>query len=582
MSNGSTSPRQAVGGTRGTTRWALVALLAALSLIAAACGGDVDGDPDIADPGDDIFEDDPEEVIDEGDPVTGGSIEVGLEAETANWLPSTGNWASSGYNVAYAIYDSLMARTADGFIEPYLAESLVPNEELTEFTLTLRPDVVFHDGTPLDAAAIKDNFDNYLKAEGSVLAGQLTDVESFEVTGPLTGVYTLSQANAAFPDLLTTASGMPFSPTAAAEQGEDFPSNPVGTGAYRFVDWQRDSRLVVERFDDYWQEGLPYLDQITFRPIPDEDTRLQSLLAGDVDAMTSLRQSIVRQAIEADDIDTSLFLGNNGGGAIFNTLVPPVDDQRVRLALAHAVDQEALVDVLGGTGITPPQNQWFSPDSPFYSEEVAEAWPEFDVEMASELLDDYRNDPERSDGLAPGAPVSIQFNCPPDPSLLELSQAYQAYWSSVGVEVELQAVEQAAHIANAIGSPESDPPFAGDYMINCWRMGGQGDPYTVLSNAFGPVAEQPLNYTNFRDEVVAENLETLRTSTNFDERYAATEAIMLHFTDEVPNLWTGGTAVMIATVPPVNNVADWELPDGTPGSGIPDAVTRWASVWVEE
>ena len=557
----------------------LTVVLSCLALVAAACGGDDGGEPAVAGP--EGLDDGAAEPIDEGEPVHGGAIEVGLEAETANWLPSTGNWASSGYNVAYAIHDPLMARTEAGDVVPYLAESLVPDEDLTEYTLTLRPDVTFHDGTVLDAAAIKDNFDGYLKAPGSVLAGSLAEVESFEVTGPLTGVYHLTQANAAFPDLLTTAAGMPFSPTAAAALGPDYPSNPVGTGAFRFVSWLRDSRLEVERYEDYWQEGLPHLDRVTFRPIPDEDTRLQSLFSGDIDAMTTLRQSIVRQALEADDIETRLYIGNNGGGAIYNTLVPPVDDERVRLGLAHAINQEDLVEVLGGTGITPPQTQYFSPDNPFYSEQVAEAWPTYDVDRATELLDSYRDDPARSDGRAPGEPISIQFNCPPDPSLIELSQTYQAFWSAVGVEVELNSVEQAAHIANAIGSAASDPPFKGDYMINCWRMGGEQDPYTVLSNAFGPVAEQPLNFTNFRDQVVEENLELLRTSTDFDERHAAAEAIMLHFTEQVPNLWTGGTAVMIASRPPVNGIGTWTLPDGTPGSGIPDAVTRWNGVWID-
>lgn len=73
--------------------------------------------------------------------------------------------------------------------------------------------------------------------------------------------------SAAFPDLLVTAAGMPFSPTAAESLGDAYLDNPVGTGAFRFVSWTRDSNLVVERYDDYWQEGLPYLDEITFRPV---------------------------------------------------------------------------------------------------------------------------------------------------------------------------------------------------------------------------------------------------------------------------------------------------------------------------
>ncbi|HUF33271.1 MAG TPA: ABC transporter substrate-binding protein [Acidimicrobiales bacterium] len=550
----------------------LLALLVSLGLLAAACGGDDGGGDDTGATADG---DTPTTAArDEGEPQQGGSITVGLEAETANWLPSTGNWASSGYNVAYTLYDPLMAGSEGGEVLPFLAESLEPNDDLTEWQLTLRGGVTFHDGTPLNAEAIAHNL-GINKGETSVLSGALASVETFEVTGELTGTYRLSEGSAAFPDRLTSAAGMPFSPTAYDADTDGFADNPVGTGPYQFVSWSRDDRLVVERYDGYWQEGLPYLDEITFRPIPDEDTRLQSLLSGDVEAMTTLRQSIVRQALDAEEqgtIETTLFIGNNGGGAIYNVNKPPVDDARVRLGLAHALDQEGLVDVLGGTGITPPQTQYFSPNSPFFSEAVDEAWPKLDEDRSRELLDEYVNDPERSDGKAVGAPISVEFNCPPDPSLIELAQAYQAFWTNVGVEVSLNQVEQAVHIQNA---------FAEDYMINCWRMGGEADPYNVLNDAFGST-ENPLNFTNYTNPVINENLEILRTETDPDTRFEAAEAIMLHFAEAVPNLWTGGTATVIATIPEINNVGGWTLPDGTRGTGTPDAVTRWGAVWIDQ
>ena len=582
------------GSTASATLLKLFALLLALGLVAAACGGGDDGDDgggagageteDTGDADEGGGTTPTTEPRDEGEPVEGGAITVGLEAESNGWRPGTASWASSGYNVAYTIYDPLMARTEEGAVEPYLAESLEPNEDFTEFTLTLRPDVTFHDGTPLNAEAIKSNFDNYLKAPASNLGGILKTVTAFEVMDELTGKYVLSEGNAAFPDVLTGATGMPFSPTAAEELGEEFNQAPVGTGPYQFVSWQRDAEFEVERYEDYW--GTPgYLDTITFRPIPDEDTRLQSVLSGDIQAFTTLRQSIVTQALDAEEqgtIETTLSLGNNGGGAIFNTLIPPVDDARVRLGLAHALNQDDLVAILGGEGITPVRTQYFEENSPFYSEAVAEAWPKYDVEKAQELLDEYVNDPERSDGKNPGDPIAVQFNCPPDPSLLELSQAYQSFWGEVGVEVELKSVEQAAHIGNAIGSGEQDPPYSGeDYMINCWRLGGEGDPYTTLNNAFGDPTTQPLNFTNYRSDTLVEQLEILRTSGDEAERAAAVEAIGLEFAEQVPNLWTGGTAVLIGNVPEVSGVGQWKLPDGTVGSGIADAVTRWGQVWTE-
>jgi peptide/nickel transport system substrate-binding protein len=549
----------------------LLALLTALTLVAAACGsgGDDNGGTGGGDE-------------DEGQPVFGGSVSMGMEAETNTWLPGKFAGSNAGSMIQLALFDPLVRRDADGDMRPFLAESIEPNDDLTVWTVKLREGVMFHDATPLNAEAMKYNFDTLLLAEDSNTRGTLStfQVLSLDVVDELTFTYTLGEANAAFVDILDGTIGMPFSPTAHQANPEGAGDSPVGTGPFTFVSWQRDSQLVVKRNEAYWMEDedgnkLPYLDQITFRPITDENTRFQSLLAGDIDAFHTLRQANVRDARNAEEsgqIEVSEFIGNNGGGSIFNTAVAPVDDQRVRQGLAYALDQAALVEILGGTGITPPQSQYFSPDSPWFSEDVDEAWPQNDPARAQELLDEYVNDPDRSDGKSPGDPIAIEFNCPPDPSLIELAQAYQQMWGAVGVEVNLNQVEQAAHIQNAIQD---------NYMVNCWRMGAQDDPYTVLSVAFGDPATQNLNFTNYTNPIIDENLEILRTETDFDTRYAAVEEIMTHFNEAVPNLWTGGTATTVGYLPKINNVDGWKFPDGTQGEGVVSAVVTWGQVWVE-
>jgi peptide/nickel transport system substrate-binding protein len=535
--------------------------------LAAACGGGGDDTDSTAAPADTTGA--TTEVSEQGDPVTGGSITVGLEAETNSWLPGSANFSNSGINVALSIYDPLFRRDADGEIQPYLAESLEPNADLTEWTVTLRPGVTFHDGTTFDATALKTIFDEYISVEGSNLAGIVSDVASLDVVDDTTVVYRLTQPNAAFADVLAGAVGWPFSPTAAEAAGADAGSHPVGTGPFVFGEWQRDSRLVVTRNADYWQEGLPYLDEIVFRPIPDEDTRIASLEAGDVEVVQSLRQSAIRRLRELDRIDTYEYLGNNSGSAIFNTTRPPLDDPRVRQGLAYALDQEQLIEVLGGTGITPAQNQYFSADSPWYSERAAELWPTGDPATAKELLDEYVNDPGRSDGKAAGEPISISFDCPPDPSLIELSQMYQALWSGVGVQVDLNQVEQATHVSQAM---------AGDYDAKCWRVGDQGDPYRTFSDAF--VEGSPLNFTRYHDPRIDANLEVLRTTADTADRKAAVEEILVVLAEGVPNTFTAGTLTVLAVRDSVKGVDGWTFPDGTAGEGVPGATTMWGHVWL--
>ena len=559
-------------------------MLLALGLVAGACGDD-DGtaEPDPESPGTTAEgEEEPEEP--ESDITPGGSLIVGLEAEQNNWLPGVGNFGNPGTAAARAVYDSIAARGADGQVYPYLAETIEPNEDLTEWTVTLREGIQFHDGTDLTADVMKTIFDEYLSVEGATTLGAISDVAEVRVDDELTYTYQLAQGIAAFPDVLAGPAGWPFSIDACEAAGGrdgDCGEQMVGTGPFTFVSWTRDSELRLERNPNYWRvdangNQLPYLDELIFRPIPDEDARLNSVASGTIQMGQTLRQSSVLTARNLSGTRSYEAIGNNAGSAIMNTAVPPVDDVRVRLALAHALDQEALITVLGGQDITPAQTQFFSPDSPWFSEAVAEAWPSYDPERAAELVEEYANDPNRSDGNAVGAAVSIEFNCPPDPTLLDLAQAYQAFWQDIGLEVSLNSVEQATHITNAV---------SGEYMMNCWRLGGQEDPYVTLSSQFGDPAA-PSNVTNYSSERLVANLATLRTSTDFDERYAAVEDIGFELAENVPNTWTAGTATALYVVDSVQNVDGWTIPgpDGAPlvrGTGVVGAVIFWAEVWME-
>jgi peptide/nickel transport system substrate-binding protein len=550
--------------TRGPWKRAIVSTaLAGLLLGSAACGGGDGGGS-----GEQGSVDD--QLSEQGDPVDGGSLTMGLDAETDSWLPGDGTFAAPGTTVAYSIYDPLMRRSADGEVRPYLAESMEANEDLTVWTLTLRPDITFHDGTDLNAQALKTIWDEYLTIDTSNTQATLAEVTSMDVVDDLTVTYTLEAPNAAFPDVLTASPGWPFSPTAAKKFGEDAGANPVGTGPFKFVSWQRDSQLVVEKNEDYWQEGLPHLDEVTFRVIPDEDTRLASLQSGDIDAMMSLTPSTVVRARDVEGVDSYEFLGNTSNGSVINTSRAPLDDVRLRQALVMAVDQVGVIEVEGGVEASPPADQYVSPDSPFYSEAAKEAAPQQDLEKAKELYEEYVNDPARSDGKPVGAPVSISYDCIPDPTSSQISQLYQSYWSQLGMEVSLNTVEQAQMINNVI---------AQDYDITCWRLSDEGDPYFTFKDSFTP---GPLNFTAYTSPVIDEQLEVLRTTTDVDERKAAVEEISMDLAESVPQLFTGHALSVIAVDDVVKNVDGWTFPDGTEGNGTPSATTMLSHVWMTE
>jgi peptide/nickel transport system substrate-binding protein len=578
--------------------WRAIAALLALGLVAAACGDDSGGG------GDEATEDTGLETGASGDtddeeitPEYGGTITVGLEAETNTWDVDGGQFSNPGITVALSFYDPLVSLNEEGEFVPFLAESLEANEELTEWTVGLRDGVMFHDDTPLDAEALKWNFDNLHNLPDSRNKSDLTQfgVTGMEIVDDMTVKYVLSAPNAAFPDLLRGDIGWPVSPTAVQADPVDWGNNnPVGTGPFVFESWSRDNELVVVRNENYWmsdEDGnqLPYLDGITFRPIVDDSSRSASLESDDIQVMQTLRGPSVKaiqEMVDGGGFDMSTFVGNTSSISVLNTLEPPLDDLRIRQAMAMANDQEAMAEVRDDDGLVPPGTGFFSQDSPWYSADADAAYPGVDgpdPAGAKALVDEYINDPERSDGKAPGEPVTVDYQCQPDPSLQQGAQLLQQLWGQAGIEVDLGQVEQAAMITNVVGSADTDPAFAGDYSVACFRAGGgDGDPLTALQGYFGPVASTAGNFANFVDPEIDEALVTLKTTDDFAERYAAVETISRVTAENVPFIWNVATPTAVGYRDDIHGIPDWTFPDGTPGNGTPGATVRWHQVFLAQ
>ncbi len=594
-----------------------LALLFTFAMIAAACGsdsspddattdttedgggGDDDGGSDVT-TGDVDDDDTVVEADDETERSYGGSIAVGLEAEAVGLRPWEDACSSPCYNIFVTIYDKLMEQTIDGTYEGWLAEDITPSDDFTIWTMNLRPGVTFHNGVELTAQTIADMFP--IQQEGSQSSSQIaaSNLAGVEATGDLEVTYTLSQPNSAFPAFLSRVQlGAVFEPAAAAADLDGFSNEPVGTGPFVIESRDLDNETVVVRNGNYWgvdPQGnqLPFLDQISFRPIPDEGTRLDALLSGTVEAMQTLRQGTIRDARAAvedgEDLTLLEFQGNNVGGGQFNVLVPPFDDVRVRRGLTQMNSQENVIDALGGTGISLPGTQWYSPDSVWYSQKVADAWPQFDFEAGSATLQEYIDDPERSDGKAPGEPIDVELSCPPDPTLIAAMQVIEQTWSATGnVNVNLTNYDQQTHINYALGAENG---FVGEHGAHCWRWSDDNDPSVGINPFLAPptpeIAEaagipdivSPLNFSNwFNAEAFGAAVAATQTD-NFEERYALYEQIQLAIAEEVPIWYSGHTATMIGTVSNMQGLNGWHLPNGTVGIGFTNAEGRWAEVWL--
>ncbi len=611
-----------------------LALVAAAGLLVAACGGDDDdagtesesaeqtaeettgGDEDAtaaesADESDDVVEAGEEASGDVDTAITedttapgadkyGGSIAVGLEAEAVGLRPWEDTCSSPCYNILVTLYDKLIEQDVDGEYQGWLAESFSSNEDFTEWVVTLRPGVTFHNGVELTAQTIADMF--LIQQEGATSSSQIgsSNLANVEATGDLEVTYTLSRSNSAFPAFLSRAPlGMVFEPAAAAADIDGYTTNPIGTGPFQIETRDLDNETTVVRNEDYWgvdPEGnqLPYLDSISFRPIPDEQARLDALLSGTVNAMQTLRQGTIRDARAARDggaaIELLEFQGNNVGGGMFNLAVPPFDDLRVRQGLVLMQSQENMIEALGGTGISLPGTQWFSPDSPWWSQTVADAWPQFDFDAGVATLQGYIDDPARSDGKAVGEPIDVELSCPPDPTLIAYTQVIEQTWTASGlVNVNLTSFDQQTHINNALGA---DNGFIGVHGAHCWRWSDQDDPSNSLNPFLAPYSEEvaaeaglpgvvsPLNFPNYWDPESFAAAQEAVTTDDFDTRYALYEQINLAIAENLPIWFSGHTATMIGTEANVSGLNGWHLPSGDLGVGFPSAEGRWLEVFL--
>jgi len=486
-----------------------------------------------------------------------------------------------------------MEQDVDGNYQGWLAESITPNDDFTTWTMTLRSGVTFHDGSDFNAQSVADMFPVQISGgQGAATAGP-SNLTAVDATGDLEVTYTLSATNSAFPAFLSRAAlGLVFEPGAAAADPEAFSNSPVGTGPFMIEKRDIDNETVVVRNDSYWgtdPDGnqLPFLDSITFRPIPDEGNRLDALLSGTVTAIGTLRQGTIRDArAEGDSITLYEYQGSTVGGGHFNTLVPPFDDVRVRLGLNHLNDQETVLEALGGTGISLPGTKFFSPDSPWYSEAVAAAWPAFDFNAGKALLQEYVDDPTRSDGKAAGESITVELSCPPDPTLIAAMQVIEQVWTATEiVDVTLTSFDQATHINTVIGDAHN---------ASCWRFSDDNDPSITFNSGFAPPTEEiaaaagipgvvsVVNWPNwFNADAFAATQAAIQTD-DFAERKALYEQVGLLMAEEAPIWYSGYTATMIATDPALLGLASWHVPSGELGAGLPNAEGHWSEVWLAE
>ncbi|HEX4904215.1 MAG TPA: ABC transporter substrate-binding protein [Acidimicrobiales bacterium] len=548
----------------------LLALLFAIALVAAACGGDDDDDGGTAGGDDDSSTETTAE--DAGDPVVGGEVVYGLEAETnGGFCLQEAQLAPPGIQVTKTIYDTLTAPNADGEIEPLLAESVEPNEDYTEWTITPRSGVKFHDGTDVDAQIIADNLNAYrgqFPARKPLLfVFVLADIENVVATPENTVVVSMKRPWVAFDWTLWGSSRVGIIGRAQLEADSSTCANElVGTGPFMLESWTVNQELVAVKNPNYWQKDvngtqLPYLDKITYKPISEVAQRVNALESGQIDLMhtsdTEQLSSRLLPAQEAGDLVVEMsdkFAETNY--TMLNVSKPPFDNKNARLAVAHALDTQLLIDVRGG-GLGTLASGPFSEGVLGYAEDTG--FPRFDLDAAKEAAAAYEEET--------GSPLEFVYTYVTSEAGTLTAQEIQTQMADAGIKMELRpAGDQATTINMAL---------AGDFQSVGWRNHPGADPDTQYNWWY---EGSPVNFGRIADPEINRLLDEGRTTPEGREEIYI--ELNKRFASEVYNIWGSWTIWAVAHQPNVHGVFGETLSaaPGFPGLGAGHFVT---GLWVE-
>lgn len=409
-----------------------------------------------------------------------------------------------GRIVFASLCDKLVDIDTNLKIVPQLATSWSYTEDGKELTFKLRQGVVFHDGEPFNAEALKFNIDRAKNVQGSFRKAEIAAVDRVEVIDAYTAKMVLSAPFSPLLAQLSDRAGMMISPKAATEAGDKFGQKPVCSGPFKFVERVQQDRIVVEKFDGYWDKANIHVQRVTYLPIIDSTVRLANLQAGQLDliertAPTDLDKVRKDNRLKLAAITSLGYQGitiNLGNGPRANN--PLGQNVRIRQALELAIDRAALNQVVF-SGEYEVGNQPVPPGNPYYVKKHPA--PKRDVAKARELL------------KAAGHPnFAFDLMIPNDDLQQRVGQVIQSMGREVGFDIKLVATEFATALNNQT---------KGDFTAFLIGWSGRSDPdgninVFVLCNA-------PLNEGKYCDAEADKALNEARAIGDPAKRLAAFE-----------------------------------------------------------
>jgi ABC-type transport system substrate-binding protein len=328
------------------------------------------------------------------EPASGGTLIVAYDADPEILDPHNTTALIAGRVIALT-NENLVTRDYDGVIQPGLAESWDVSDDGLTYTFTLREGVIFHSGKDFTSEDVKYTFERWQGNESSPTAYTIDPIDTVDAPDPLTVVFNLSEPYNIFLDQLSGAWAVMLHQEAVEEAGDNYGVSVVdGTGPFRFVSWDRNQRIVLERFDEYaWgapifdNAGPAHLDGVEIRVIPEAATRMAEFQAGNVHIVQNVPAADVARLdgdpdvsiVQYDQLQTT-YLG-------INMAKSPTDDVNVRQAMNYAINKDEIVEG-AFFGLGTPARTHLHPNTPNFWEESLDIAPTFDPDRARELLEE--------------------------------------------------------------------------------------------------------------------------------------------------------------------------------------------------
>jgi peptide/nickel transport system substrate-binding protein len=443
-----------------------------------------------------------------------------------------------GWNLLMLQYDSLMQFDAAGEPQPWLAESVEPNDDLTEWTITLVDGVTFNDGEPLTVDDVEFTFNYFVEKAAGRFARDLRGVESVTTDGDLTITVTLAAPNPAFE--LVALADIPIIPQhiwSEVDNPEEYQFDSVtnvGSGPYVLVDYVEDQSYRFEANPDYFR-GVPAVDELVVVVFADDSGPLAAIRSGEIDVIF---ERISPEQIElldaADPIDVVQGPEFTTQMINFDVTKAPFDDVAVRQAISLAVDRQDIVDTVFLGAATVGSPGWVHPDKAVYNPAVA---TDQDLDAANALLDEAGYEDTDGDGIREfgGEPMSFEMLTNSSDSLrLRISELVSEMLAEIGIQVNVASVETATW-EEAVW-PGFDIANGRNYEMAAWGWSApiQANTIRVAELVHGDPSIGFLNLTGFSNPDVDALAAQLLTEADETAAAEAIAELQQLIADQVP------------------------------------------------